>query len=79
MVATEGVATKAIKKFKNRYLLVNVVAERVKNMKKQPTFSEVEEDGILIDKALQEVADGKIKIKNIPAPSPAVSANEEKT
>jgi DNA-directed RNA polymerase subunit K/omega len=71
MVAGEEAATKAIERFKNRYLLVNVVAKRVKSMKKLPTFSEVEEDGVLIDTALREIAEGKIRIKDIPDPSSA--------
>ncbi len=63
MEADEDI-TRAVERIKNKYLLVNVVAERVKALKKKPTFSDVESEGELIKKALQEISEEKIRIKN---------------
>lgn len=56
--------TKAMERVENRYLLVNVVVERVKSMKKRLATTDDEVDGTLINRALKEVAEGKIKIKD---------------
>ncbi len=63
MEADEDI-TRAVEKIKNRYLLVNVVAERVKALKKKSTFSDVASEGELIRKALQEISEEKIRVKN---------------
>lgn len=55
--------TEAIKLINNRYLLVNAVVERVRTLKKRLTFSEAESDGTFINRALQEIVEGKIRIK----------------
>lgn len=54
--------SKAMKKIGNRFLLVNAAAKRAKSLKKRLTFSEVESDGKLINRALEEMAEGKIRV-----------------
>jgi DNA-directed RNA polymerase omega subunit len=60
----KNAVTEAIQLINNRYLLVNAAVKRVKTLKKKVTFSEVESDGTFINRALQEIAEGKIKVKS---------------